>query len=165
MKAHARALDQVIEANVCWSDEGLRRYKQVDIGIAVSVPGGLITPVVRAAEQKRISTLSTEIRELAMRARDKGLSSAEYHGGTSAISNLGMFGVERFAAIINPPNSSILAVGATRHAVVAVGGDPDVQPVMDVTLSVDHRAIDGALAAELLAAFKWHVENPLSLLT
>lgn len=163
IKAMALALRAVPDANVSWTDEAMIRHKQVDIGVAVSVPGGLITPIIRHAEKKTLSAISNEMKDLAERARTRKLKAEEYQGGTAAISNLGMFGVEEFAAIINPPHASILAVGAGERRAVVRGETVVPATVMTVTLSTDHRAVDGALAAQLIGAFRRYVENPYQL--
>ncbi|TPP04242.1 pyruvate dehydrogenase complex dihydrolipoamide acetyltransferase [Rhizobium glycinendophyticum] len=165
IKAYALALRSTPDANVSWTEDNLVLHRSVDVGVAVSVPNGLITPIVRNADAKTLSTISGEMRDLATRARAGKLKTTEYQGGTGAISNLGMYGVDRFAAIINPPHSTILAVGAgDRRPVVNADGDLAVASVMTVTLSTDHRAVDGALGAELLAKFRTYIENPLSML-
>ena len=164
VKAYALALKAVPAANVSWTDAGMLVHKHADIGIAVSIPGGLITPIVRHAEEKTLSAISGEIKDLAKRAKDRKLKPEEYQGGTSSVSNLGMFGIKDFAAIINPPHATILAVGAGEKRVVVKGGAPAVATVMTVTLSTDHRAVDGALGAEFLAAFKTLIENPMGML-
>lgn len=165
IKAYALALARVPAANVSWTDEQLVRHRFVDVGVAVSVPGGLITPIVRHAEQKSLSAISNEMKDLAARAKAGKLKPEEYQGGTGAISNLGMFGVRDFAAIINPPHATILAVGAgERRPVVKDDGDLGVATLMSVTLSTDHRAVDGALGAELMGAFRTLIENPMSML-
>lgn len=165
IKAYALALARVPDANVSWTEEQLVRHRFVDVGVAVSVPGGLITPIVRHAEQKSLSAISNEMKDLAARAKACKLKPEEYQGGTGAISNLGMFGVRDFAAIINPPHSTILAVGACeRRPVVKEDGDLGVATLMSVTLSTDHRAVDGALGAELIGQFKALIENPMALL-
>ncbi|MFC0219612.1 pyruvate dehydrogenase complex dihydrolipoamide acetyltransferase [Pseudochelatococcus lubricantis] len=164
IKALALALRQVPDANVSWTDSAILRHKVVDVGVAVAIPGGLITPVVRNADIKSISTISNEMKDFAARARNRKLKPEEYQGGSSAVSNLGMFGIKNFSAIINPPHATILAVGAGEKRVVVKDGAPAVATVMTVTLSTDHRAVDGALGAELLAAFRPLIENPLGLL-
>ncbi|QAU32806.1 pyruvate dehydrogenase complex dihydrolipoamide acetyltransferase [Janthinobacterium sp. 17J80-10] len=164
VKAAAATLRAVPEANVSWTDTAMRKYAQADISVAVSTEGGLITPVVRAAEGKSLSTISAEIADLAARARSNALSPEEYQGGSFTISNLGMFGMQEFSAIINPPQAAILAVGATEQRAVVVDGALAVASMMTVTLSVDHRAIDGAVGAQWLAQFKQYIENPLSIL-
>ena len=162
--AVAAAFGDVPEANVTWSDEGLVTYRSVDISIAVATDGGLVTPVLRGAERMRLSAIARESAALAQRARDRRLLQHELAGGTFAVSNLGMYGTVEFSAIINPPQSAILAVGAARQQPVAVDGALSVATVMRCTLSVDHRAIDGALAARWLAAFTARMENPLGAL-
>ncbi|HET6376542.1 MAG TPA: pyruvate dehydrogenase complex dihydrolipoamide acetyltransferase, partial [Methylocella sp.] len=151
VKALALALMRVPDANVTWTDTALLRHKEAGIGVAVAIPGGLITPVVRRAESKTLSAISQEIKELAARARARKLKPEEYEGGSSAVSNLGMYGIKSFSAIINPPQSTILAVGAAEERIIVKGGAPAVSAMMSVTLSCDHRAVDGALGAELLA--------------
>lgn len=164
IKAVAAALREMPEMNVSWTDEALRQYKDVDISVAVSTDTGLLTPVVKGADRASISDISRSVADLAERARAGKLQPAEYQGGSFTISNLGMFGVDEFAAIINPPQAAILAVGAASQRVVVEDGDMAIAQVMTVTLSVDHRAIDGALAARWLGVFKRIVENPLSAL-
>ena len=165
IKALALALQRVPAANAVWAGDRILRFKHSDIGVAVAVDGGLITPVVRNAEQKSLSAISGEMKELAARARDKKLKPAEYQGGASAISNLGMYGVREFSAIINPPHATILAVGAAqRRPVEAADGSVRFMNMMTATLSCDHRVVDGALGAELLAAFKSLVESPVRML-
>jgi pyruvate dehydrogenase E2 component (dihydrolipoamide acetyltransferase) len=165
VKAWAAALMRVPAANAVWAEDSILRFQHADIGVAVALDGGLITPVLRNVDTKSLTTLSAEMRDLAARARDKKLKPNEYQGGASAISNLGMYGVREFSAIINPPHATILAVGASRRAPVetADGGVKFVSQ-MTVTLSCDHRVIDGALGAELLAAFKSLIENPVTFL-
>jgi len=165
IKAWAAALTRVPAANAVWAEDRILRFAHADIGVAVALDGGLITPVVRNADTKSLTALSVEMRDLAARARDKKLKPNEYQGGASAISNLGMYGVREFSAIINPPHATILAVGASRRAPVetADGGVKFVSQ-MSVTLSCDHRVVDGALGAELLAAFKALIENPVTFL-
>ncbi|MGY2492878.1 pyruvate dehydrogenase complex dihydrolipoamide acetyltransferase [Cupriavidus sp. CP313] len=164
VRAVAVALREVPDANVGWTDTAMRQYKAVDIAVAVSTDTGLITPIVRSADQKPVSTISAEIAELATRARAGQLRPDEYQGGSFSVSNLGMYGVGEFSAIINPPQAAILAVGACQAAAVVEDGQIVVGQVMRCTLSVDHRAIDGALAAQWLGVFKRLVENPLSML-
>jgi pyruvate dehydrogenase E2 component (dihydrolipoamide acetyltransferase) len=164
IKAMALALRDVPEANVSWTADNMVKHKHVDVGVAVSIDGGLITPIVRKAEEKTVSTISKEMKDLAGRARDKKLKPAEYQGGTTAVSNLGMFGVKNFSAIVNPPHSTILAVGAGEKRAIVKDGELAVATVMSVTLSTDHRSVDGALGAELMAAFKGHIENPMGML-
>ncbi|MFK3667350.1 pyruvate dehydrogenase complex dihydrolipoamide acetyltransferase [Ochrobactrum teleogrylli] len=164
IKATALALRDIPEANVSWTDGGMIKHKRSDVGVAVSIPGGLITPIVRNAESKTLSTISNEMKDLAKRARDRKLKPEEYQGGSTSVSNLGMFGVKDFAAIINPPHATIFAIGAGEERVVVKKGEMKVATVMSVTLSTDHRAVDGALAAELAQAFKRHIENPMGML-
>ena len=162
--AVAAAFGDVPEANVTWSDEGLVAYPSVDVSIAVSTDGGLVTPVLRGVEAKRLSVIAGEARTLAQRARDRRLLQHELEGGVFTVSNLGMYGTLEFSAIINPPQSGILAVGAARPQPVVTGGAVSVATVMRCTLSVDHRAIDGALAARWLAAFTTRIQAPLGML-
>jgi pyruvate dehydrogenase E2 component (dihydrolipoamide acetyltransferase) len=164
IKALAVALQRVPDANVTWSDEGILQHTASDVGVAVSVEGGLFTPVVRDAHVKTLSQISLEMKDLAARARARKLKPEEYQGGTSAISNLGMFGIEDFQAIINPPHATILAVGAGLPQFVPVNGLPVEKTVMKCTLSCDHRAVDGALGAQLLAVFKQLIEEPALML-
>jgi pyruvate dehydrogenase E2 component (dihydrolipoamide acetyltransferase) len=165
IKAWAAALQRIPAANAVWAGDRILRFKSSDIGVAVALDGGLITPVLRNAETKSLTAISSEIRDLAERARAKKLKANEYQGGASAISNLGMYGVREFAAIINPPHATILAVGASRRAPVeAADGSVKFVSMMSVTVSCDHRVVDGALGAELLAAFKSFVEAPVTAL-
>lgn len=164
IKALGLALMRVPEANVTWTDGAMLKHAHADVGVAVSIPGGLITPIVRAADTKTLSAISSEMKDLAGRARAKKLKPDEYQGGTTAVSNLGMFGVKGFQAIVNPPHATILAVGAGEKRVVVKGDQPTVATVMTCTLSTDHRAVDGALGAELMAAFKQLIENPIGML-
>lgn len=164
VKALAAALEQVPAANAVWADDRIVRFKHADVGVAVAIEGGLLTPVIRNAGAKTLSALSNEIKELAGRARKRSLQPAEYQGGASAVSNLGMFGIKEFSAIINPPQSSILAVGAGEARVIVRVNAPVVATVMSATLSCDHRVIDGAVGAQLLGAFKRFLEKPINLL-
>jgi pyruvate dehydrogenase E2 component (dihydrolipoamide acetyltransferase) len=165
IKMWAMALQRVPAANAVWADDRILRFKHSDIGVAVAIDGGLLTPVIRQAELKSLTTISAEMRELAERARVRQLKPEEYQGGVSAISNLGMYGVREFSAIINPPHATILAVGASRRqAVEKDDGSVGFASMMTVTLSCDHRVVDGALGAELLAAFKGFVEQPVTAL-
>jgi pyruvate dehydrogenase E2 component (dihydrolipoamide acetyltransferase) len=165
VKAWAAALQRVPAANAVWAEDRILRFTHSDIGIAVAIEGGLITPVIRNAEVKSLTAISAEMRDLADRARVKKLMPNEYQGGASAISNLGMYGVREFSAIINPPHATILAVGATRRAPIeAEDGGVKFISQMTVTLSCDHRVVDGALGAELLAVFKSFVEKPVTAL-
>jgi pyruvate dehydrogenase E2 component (dihydrolipoamide acetyltransferase) len=140
------------------------KHKRADVGVAVSIPGGLITPVVRRANEKTLSAISNEMKDLAGRARNRRLKPEEYQGGTSAVSNLGMFGIKDFAAVINPPHATILAVGMGEERAIVENGQIVVANMMTVTLSTDHRAVDGALGAELLAACKRYIEAPAGML-
>jgi len=162
--AVAAAFGDVPEANVTWSDEGLVAYASVDVSIAVATDGGLVTPVLRGVEVKRLSAIAAEAQGLVQRARDRRLLQHELEGGAFSISNLGMYGTLEFSAIINPPQSGILAVGAATPQAVVVDGAVTVATVMRCTLSVDHRAIDGALAARWLAAFTARIQNPLGMI-
>jgi len=164
IRAVAVALREVPEANVGWTDSAMRHYQQADIAVAVSTDSGLITPIVRAAERKSLSQISSEIADLAARAKAGQLKPEEYQGGSFSISNLGMYGVDEFSAIINPPQAAILAVGAAQSVPVVEHGELKAGMVMQCTLSVDHRAIDGALAAKWLAEFRRVIEAPLALL-
>jgi pyruvate dehydrogenase E2 component (dihydrolipoamide acetyltransferase) len=165
IKAWAAALQRVPAANAVWAEDRILRFRHSDIGVAVAIDGGLITPVIRQAEMKTLSTISQEVKALAARARIKKLTPSEYQGGASAISNLGMYGVREFSAIINPPQATILAIGAARRqAVEGENGAVKFVSVMSVTLSCDHRVVDGALGAELIAAFKGLIEQPVSML-
>ena len=164
IKAMAIALQKVPDANVSWTEAAMLKHMHSDIGVAVSIPGGLITPVVRKAETKGLATISNEMKDYASRARARKLKPEEYQGGSSAVSNLGMFGIKNFSAVINPPHATILAVGAGEERAIVRGGKIEVANLMSVTLSTDHRAVDGALGAELLAAFQQMIENPVSML-
>ncbi len=164
IKALALALKRVPDANVTWTEGAMLKHKAADVGVAVSIPNGLITPVIRDADTKSVSAISNEMKDLAKRARERKLKPEEYQGGVTAVSNLGMFGVKEFSAIINPPHATILAVGAGEQRPVVKNGQLAVATVMSATLSTDHRAVDGALGAELLAAFKDLIEKPISLL-
>jgi pyruvate dehydrogenase E2 component (dihydrolipoamide acetyltransferase) len=165
IKACALALQQVPAANAVWAGDRVLQLKPSDVAVAVAIEGGLFTPVLKDADMKSLSALSTEMKDLAKRARDRKLAPHEYQGGTFAISNLGMFGIDNFDAVINPPHGAILAVGAgVKKPVVGKDGELTVATVMSVTLSVDHRVIDGALGAELLTAIKDNLENPLGML-
>jgi pyruvate dehydrogenase E2 component (dihydrolipoamide acetyltransferase) len=160
IKASALALRKIPGANASWSDEAILQYNNVDISVAVAIDGGLITPIVKNADQKNVTAISGEMKDLAARARQNKLAPEEFQGGGFSISNLGMYGVKHFAAIVNPPQGCILAVGAGEERVVVRHGQMVIRNVMDVTLSVDHRAVDGALGAEFLQAFKHYVEHP-----
>ena len=161
IKALALALQRVPDANVTWTEGGMLKHKHSDVGVAVSIPGGLITPIVRQAEVKSLSVISTEMKDLAGRARAKKLRPEEFQGGTSAVSNLGMYGIREFAAVINPPHATILAVGAGEQRAIVRNGKVEAATVMTMTLSTDHRAVDGVLGAQLLGAIKAIIENPV----
>lgn len=164
IKATALALKAVPDANVSWLEGGMLRHKFVDVGVAVSIPNGLITPIIKHAEEKSLSTISNAMKDLAKRARERKLKPEEYQGGTTSVSNMGMYGVKDFCAIINPPQATIFAIGAGEQRAVVKNGALAIATVMSVTLSTDHRAVDGALAAELAQAFKKFIENPMSML-
>ena len=164
IKAMGLALQRVPAANVTWAGEAILQHRTSDVGVAVAVEGGLFTPVVRGVETKTLAAISLEMKDLAARARARKLKREEYQGGTSAISNLGMYGIEQFTAIINPPHASILAVGAGVERFVPVKGQPVLSTQMNCTLSCDHRAVDGAAGAELLQAFRSFIEEPLLML-
>ena len=164
IKALALALIKVPEANVTWTETGMLKHKRADIGVAVAIPGGLITPVIRKAETKSLTAISREMKDYAARARARKLKPEEYQGGSTAISNLGMYGIEEFAAVINPPHATILAVGAGEQRAVVRDGKLAIATQMKVTLSTDHRAVDGALGAELIGAFKIYIESPTAML-
>jgi len=165
IKAWAMALRVVPDANASWTENSMLKHKHADVGVAVSIPGGLITPIIRDACHKTLSTISNEMKDLAARAKNRKLKPEEYQGGSTAVSNLGMFGVKDFCAVINPPHATILAVGAgEKRAIVKADGTLGVATVMSVTLSTDHRAVDGALGAEAIAAFKKYIENPMGML-
>ncbi|MBV1866703.1 MAG: pyruvate dehydrogenase complex dihydrolipoamide acetyltransferase [Marinosulfonomonas sp.] len=165
IKACALALQQVPAANAVWAGDRILQLTPSDVAVAVAIEGGLFTPVLRDADTKSLSSLSTEMKDLATRARDRKLAPHEYQGGSFAISNLGMMGIDNFDAVINPPHGAILAVGAgAKKPIVGEDGELGIATVMSVTLSVDHRVIDGALGAELLAAIKGNLENPIAML-
>jgi pyruvate dehydrogenase E2 component (dihydrolipoamide acetyltransferase) len=161
IKALALALQRVPDTNVSFAESGMLKHKHSDIGVAVALPGGLITPIIRQAETKSLSAISNEGRDLIARARAKKLKPQEYQGGTGSVSNLGMYGIKDFTAIINPPQASILAVGTAEERAVVKNGKIEAAHLMSVTLTCDHRAIDGALGAELIGAFKTLIENPV----
>lgn len=165
IRATALALKKVPAANASWTDEAILLYQQADISVAVATPNGLITPIIKAADTKSLSVISTEMKDLAARARDGKLKPEEFQGGGFSVSNLGMFGIKSFSAIINPPQSCILAVGAGEQRAVVKNGQLAVATVMTVTLSIDHRSVDGAVGAEFLAAFKPLIEQPYALLS
>jgi len=164
IRAAALALRKVPGANASFHADGFRRYKWVDMSVAVAIPDGLITPIIRRADQKGLAEISNEMKELAGKARDGKLQPEEYQGGTFSISNLGMFGIKHFEAVINPPQGCILAVGAGEQRPVVKDGALGVATVMSCTLSVDHRVVDGALGAEFLAEFKKLIEDPMAML-
>ena len=164
IKALALALQRVPDANVSWTEAGLLRHKHSDIGVAVALPAGLITPIVRNAETKSLSTISNEMKELAARARAKKLKPQEYQGGATSVSNLGMYGIKDFTAVINPPQSTILAVGTGEERAVVRHGKIEAAQIMSVTMSCDHRSVDGALGAQLIGALKALIENPVMML-
>jgi pyruvate dehydrogenase E2 component (dihydrolipoamide acetyltransferase) len=161
IKALALALQRVPNANVSWTDGGMLKHKHSDVGVAVAMPGGLITPIIRKAEAKPVSVISAEMKDFAARARARKLKPEEYQGGTTAVSNLGMYGIKDFTAVINPPHATILAVGAGEERPVVKNGKVEVAQIMSVTMTCDHRAVDGALGAELIGAFKLLIENPV----
>jgi pyruvate dehydrogenase E2 component (dihydrolipoamide acetyltransferase) len=149
---------------VSWTESGMLKHKHSDVGVAVAMPNGLITPIIRSAEGKSLSAISNEMRDLATRARDRKLKPHEYQGGTTSVSNLGMYGIKDFTAVINPPQSTILAVGTGEERAVVRDGKIVAAHIMSVTLACDHRAIDGALGAVLISAFKALIENPVMML-
>jgi pyruvate dehydrogenase E2 component (dihydrolipoamide acetyltransferase) len=160
IKAMAMAMMKVPDANVSWTDTNMVKHKHADIGVAVSIPGGLITPIIRSAETKGLATISQEMKDYAKRARDRKLKPEEYTGGSAAISNMGMMNVKNFAAIVNPPHGSILAIGTGERRPVVRGNDIVIEQQMTITLSTDHRCIDGALGAEFIGAIKGYLEEP-----
>jgi pyruvate dehydrogenase E2 component (dihydrolipoamide acetyltransferase) len=164
IKAMAVALQRIPNCNVSWTEGGMVKHKHSDIGVAVAMPGGLITPIIRKAETKSLSTISSEMKDFAARARARKLKPEEYQGGTTAVSNLGMYGINHFTAVINPPHATILAVGTSEERPVVRAGKIEIAHIMSVTLSCDHRAIDGALGAELIGAFKMLIENPVMMM-
>ena len=164
IKAMAIALQRIPNCNVSWTEAGMLKHKHSDIGVAVAMPGGLITPIIRKAETKTLSTISAEMKDFAARARARKLKPEEYQGGTTAVSNLGMYGIKDFTAVINPPHATILAVGTSEERAVVRDGKIEAAHIMSVTLSCDHRAVDGALGAELIGAFKMLIENPVMMM-
>ncbi|KQP23788.1 branched-chain alpha-keto acid dehydrogenase subunit E2 [Methylobacterium sp. Leaf102] len=164
IKAMGLALMRVPAANAVWAEDRILRFDNAEVGVAVAIDGGLFTPVIRKADQKTLSTISNEMKDFAGRARAKKLKPEEYQGGVTSVSNLGMFGIKHFTAVINPPQSSILAVGAGEKRIVVKDGQPAVAQVMTATLSCDHRVLDGALGAELISAFKSLIESPMGML-
>jgi pyruvate dehydrogenase E2 component (dihydrolipoamide acetyltransferase) len=161
IKALAVALQRIPNANVSWTESGMLKHKHSDIGVAVAMPGGLITPIIRKAETLPISTISSQMKDFAARARARKLKPEEYQGGTTAVSNLGMYGIKDFTAVINPPHATILAVGTGEERAIVKNGKVEAAHIMSVTMSCDHRAVDGALGAELIGAFKMLIENPV----
>jgi pyruvate dehydrogenase E2 component (dihydrolipoamide acetyltransferase) len=164
IKAVAGALADVPEANSSWTDEAILLYNNVDISVAVAIDGGLITPIIKNADKKTLSEISNEMKDLAKRARDNALKPEEFQGGGFSISNLGMFGIKKFEAIVNPPQSAILACGATTKRAIVIGSDIRAANMCDFSLSCDHRVVDGAVGASFLQAFKKYIENPVLLL-
>ncbi len=164
IKALALALQRVPDANVSWTEGGMLKHKHSDVGVAVAMPNGLITPIVHSAETKSLSAISNEMKDLAARARARKLKPQEYQGGTTSVSNLGMYGIKDFTAVINPPQATILAVGTGEERAVVRGGKIEAANIMSVTMSCDHRAVDGALGAQLIGAFKALIENPVMML-
>ncbi|MFL6820803.1 MAG: pyruvate dehydrogenase complex dihydrolipoamide acetyltransferase [Bradyrhizobium sp.] len=164
IKAMAIALQRIPNANVSWTEGGMLKHRHSDIGVAVAMPGGLITPIIRKAETKSLSAISSEMKDFAARARARKLKPEEYQGGTTAVSNLGMYGIKDFTAVINPPHATILAVGTSEERAVVRNGQIEIAHIMSVTLSCDHRAVDGALGAELIGAFKMLIENPVMMM-
>jgi pyruvate dehydrogenase E2 component (dihydrolipoamide acetyltransferase) len=164
IKAMAIALQRIPNCNVSWTESGMLKHKHSDIGVAVAMPGGLITPIIRKAETKTLSTISAEMKDFAARARARKLKPEEYQGGTTAVSNLGMYGIKDFTAVINPPHATILAVGTSEERAVVRDGKIEAAHIMSVTLSCDHRAVDGALGAELIGTFKMLIENPVMMM-
>ena len=164
IKALALALRDVPDANVTWTEGAMLKHKHADVGVAVSIPGGLITPIIRKAETKTLSTISNEMKDYASRAKARKLKPEEYQGGTTSVSNLGMYGIKDFTAVINPPQSTILAVGTGEERAIVKNGKIEAAHMMSVTLSCDHRAVDGALGAQLIGAFKTLIENPVMMM-
>ncbi len=160
IKAMAMALIKVPDANVSWTENNMVKHHHADVGVAVSIPGGLITPIVRKAETKGLAQISIEMKDYAARAKSRKLNPSEYTGGSTSVSNMGMMGVKNFAAIVNPPQATILAVGAGERRAVVRGNEIVIEQLMSVTLSTDHRAVDGALGAEFLGAIKMYLEEP-----
>lgn len=164
IKAVAKALTAVPEANVSWLSDAMLKHKHANIGVAVAIEGGLITPIVKCAEQKTLATLSNEMKDLIARAKTKKLKPLEYQGGSVAISNLGMYGINNFSAILNPPQAVIFAIGAAGERAIVKNNAITIANIMSVTISVDHRAVDGAVSAELIQAFKRAIEQPYTML-
>jgi pyruvate dehydrogenase E2 component (dihydrolipoamide acetyltransferase) len=164
IKALAVALQRIPNANVSWTESGILKHKHSDVGVAVAMPGGLITPIIRKAEEKSLSVISGQMKDFAARARARKLKPEEYQGGTTAVSNLGMYGIKDFTAVINPPHATILAVGTGEERAIVKNGKIEIAQIMSVTMSCDHRAVDGALGAELIGAFKMLIENPVMMM-
>jgi pyruvate dehydrogenase E2 component (dihydrolipoamide acetyltransferase) len=164
IKALALALQRVPDTNVSWTEAGMLKHKHSDVGVAVAMPNGLITPIIRNAETKSLSSISNAMKDFAQRARDRKLKTHEYQGGTTSVSNLGMYGIKDFTAVINPPQSTILAVGTGEERAVVRGGKIEAAHIMSVTIACDHRAIDGALGAVMISEFKSLIENPVMML-
>ena len=164
IRAAAIALERVPEANASWTEEATLLYKSIDISVAVAIDGGLITPIIKNAGAKGLQQISSEMKDLASRAREGKLLPEEYQGGTFSISNLGMYGVKEFSAVINPPQGAILAVGAGEERPIIKDGAVTAATLMSCTLSVDHRVVDGAVGARFLSTFKGLIEDPLTML-
>jgi pyruvate dehydrogenase E2 component (dihydrolipoamide acetyltransferase) len=164
VKAMALALQAVPEANASWTTTARLMHKHSDVGVAVAIPDGLFTPIVRNAELKTLSAISAEVKDMAGRAREKKLAPDEYQGGTTAVSNLGMFGVDNFTSIINPPHASIVSIGTGEPKAVVKEGEIVIATVMNATFAFDHRVVDGALGAQLASAFRGYIEQPMSML-
>ncbi len=164
IKAMALALKAIPEANASWTQSGMLVHKHADIGVAVAIDGGLITPIVRQAENKTLSAISNEVKDMAKRAKAKKLAPSEYQGGTTAVSNLGMFGVKEFTSIINPPHASIVSIGAGEKKPIVKDNEIIIATLMTATFAFDHRVIDGAIGAQLAASFKTYIHNPMSML-
>ncbi len=164
IKALAKAMHNVPESNVMWNETSVRKFSSVDISVAVAIDGGLVTPIVRSAHSKSLSEISSEMKTLIVKAREGKLKPEEFQGGTFSLSNLGMYGIEDFNAIINPPQSGILAVGAGKQDAIVQNGQISIATIMKITLSVDHRVIDGAVAANLLQKIQYYIEHPVSMM-
>jgi pyruvate dehydrogenase E2 component (dihydrolipoamide acetyltransferase) len=164
VKASAMALIKHPDVNASWTDTAILRHRHADVGIAVAIPSGLITPIVFAAETKGLAAISNEVKDLATRAKDKKLKPSEYEGGGFSVSNLGMFGIKSFTSIINPPQSCIIAVGAGEERAIVVNGKVEIATMMTITMSCDHRVVDGATGAKFLQTLKRFIEEPASML-
>ena len=164
VKASAMALMKHPDVNASWTENSILRHKHADVGIAVALPFGLITPIVFRAEEKGLSDISNEVKDLAARAKDKKLKPSDYEGGGFSVSNLGMFGIKSFTSIINPPQSCIIAVGAGEERAIVVNGKLEIATMMTCTMSCDHRVVDGATGAKFLQTFKQFIEEPASML-